>query len=154
MANTFSDIYLHIVFSVKDRANVIPLEALPVVHAVMGKYLRQQNHIPIAIGGTFNHVHILIRYCITQPIPDMVRELKKLTTKFIMLNRITGCRFAWQRGYGCFSYSSSQIGDVAQYIRNQLSHHANQSLQNEYENILRNRGIQFEAKYLLDDCGM
>ena len=98
MSNTYTKIYLHIVFAVKDREALLPPLTQDRVHSYMATVLRDKGHFPVAIGGTENHVHILIDYNLSQPIPDMVRELKTSVTKFINSNHLIPFQFAWQRG--------------------------------------------------------
>lgn len=83
MANTFSQVYLHIVFAVKNSNSRIPAIYLPRLHAYIGGVLRQHGHLPCAIGGIDSHVHMLVGYNINQSIPDMVRDVKSSSSRFI-----------------------------------------------------------------------
>ncbi len=152
MANTFSQVYLHIVFAVKNSNSRIPATYLPRVHAYIGGVLRQHGHIPYSVGGIDNHVHILVGYNINQPVPDMVRDVKSSTSRFISESHIIPFKFEWQTGYGCFSYSPSHVENVKRYIENQHQHHKSVSLEDEIRNILERYGVEYDERYLIRDC--
>ena len=151
MANTFTQIYLHFIFAVKGREAILFPGARERVHSYIGGIIRDCDHIPIAIGGTENHVHILIAYNVNQAVPDLVREVKVSTTNFINNNHLIPFKFAWQRGYACFSYSNSHVDTVKQYIEHQEEHHKCMTLREETIRDLERRGIVFDEKYLFDD---
>ncbi len=151
MANTYSQVFLHIIFAVKNRDAIIPPTELARVHTYIIGTLRQQGHMPYAAGGTGDHVHLLIGYNITQPIPDMVRDIKSSTSRFINQNRLTPGRFEWQAGYGCFSHSKSQTDSVCRYIRNQNMHHKSISLEDEIKHILDRFGVEYDQRYIIRD---
>lgn len=151
MANTFSQIYLHITFAVKGRYALISRDVRPRVHAFIAGIVKDHGHFPIAVGGTDDHVHILLSYNLNRLIPDLMREVKASTTKFINNNRLCGCKFMWQRGYGCFSYSHSHIEQVKHYVENQEQHHYGESYFEEIKYQLDARGIEYDAQYILDE---
>lgn len=151
MANTFTSIFIHIVFAVKNRDSLIPTPWLPRVWSYMKAGINAHGHETIAIGGTSDHVHILIRYKITELIPDLVKELKINTSKFISTQRVTPYRFSWQSGYGCFSYGKSQIDTVKAYIQNQAMHHKGITLRQEIRNYLDKCGIEYDERFLFED---
>lgn len=109
MANTYTQIFLHIVFAVKNRNSLIPAIYLPRVHSYISGTLRQMGHHVHRVGGIDSHVHILIGYNIVQPIPELMRQLKANSSRFINDSHIIPYKFSWQPGYGCFSHSRSQI---------------------------------------------
>ncbi len=151
MANTFTSVYIHLVFAVKNRTALIP----PIWHtriwAYISRTLEARGHIPIAIGGTTDHIHILMKYKITELIPDLVRDIKVHTGKFIADNKISPGKFGWQNGYGCFSYGASQVENVKCYINNQAMHHRGRTLRDEIKSYLNRCGIEFDEKYLFED---
>lgn len=151
MANTFSQIYIHLVFAVKNREALIPAMIRPRIHAYIGGIVRELGHTPIAVGGTDNHVHVLIGYNITKLIPDLMREVKSSTTNFINSNHLIPFKFGWQRGYACFSYSHSHIPKVVEYIKNQVEHHKSMTFIDELKRELDLRGIDYDMQYLFDD---
>jgi REP element-mobilizing transposase RayT len=97
-----------------------------------------------------DHVHILIGYHITQPIPDLLRDIKADTSKFINDKKWIPGHFQWQDGYGAFSYSQSQIDSVIKYINNQEEHHRKKSFKEEYLNLLEKFDIEYNEKYLFE----
>ncbi|MDE6651484.1 MAG: transposase [Paramuribaculum sp.] len=151
MSNTYSSVFIHIVFAVKNRENLLPTIWLSRIWAYISKMLLARGHKPIAIGGTQDHIHILINYKITEVIPDLVRDIKINSGKFISDNCHLKCRFAWQSGYGCFSYGASQVDIVRNYINNQDFHHRGKSLKEEIKMYLERCGIEFDEKYLFPD---
>ena len=150
MANTYTKIYLHIVFAVKDREALLPPLLQKRIYSYMATVLRDKGHFPVTIGGTENHVHILIDYAMSQPIPDMVRELKTCVTKLINTNHLIPFQFAWQRGYACFSYSASQVAAVKNYIDHQAEHHDKMTLREEMAAIYQRFGVEYDEKYVFE----
>lgn len=149
MANTYSQIYLHFIFGVKDGFSCLPVEHLPRIHAYISSIARQLGHYPYAVGGIGNHVHLLVGYNINQAVPDFMRELKSSVSKFINENRFIPCRFEWQRGYGCFSYAQSQIDTVCRYIANQAEHHKRMTLGEEMKQFLDRYNVSYDERYIL-----
>ena len=151
MANTYSQVYLHIIFAVKNRNSLVPAIYLPRLHAYIGRVLRSHGHFPYAIGGIDSHVHMLVGYNINQSVPDMVRDVKSLSSRFISESHFIPFRFEWQTGYGCFSYSRSQVDAVCRYIANQNEHHKSVSLEDEIWQMLDKFDIEYDEKYILRD---
>lgn len=151
MSNTYTKIYLHIVFAVKGREALLPVSLQPRIHKYMATVLNDMGHFPIAVGGIDNHVHILIDYKPFQPIPDMVRELKTCVTKLINTHHLIPFLFSWQRGYSCFSYSASQVGAVKNYIEHQMEHHTNMTLNEEMIMAYERFGVEYDKRYLFEE---
>ena len=149
MANTFTQIYLHLIFAVKNRASLIPALAESRPHTYLGGVLKQHNHIALAVGGTDDHVHILFRYNVNQTIPDLVRDLKSSSSKFMTQHRLTPFKFEWQTGYAVFSYSNSQVEAVKRYVENQHIHHKGLSLKDEVKSILDKLGMEYDERYII-----
>lgn len=104
----------------------------------------------IAIGGIENHVHILLGIKPNIALSDLVREIKANSSRFINEKKFVRGKFAWQEGFGAFSYSHSQLGDVIRYIQNQEEHHRKTNFKDEYLKFLRKYEVDFEEKYLFD----
>ncbi len=151
MASTLSKIYIQLIFAVKGRYSLMPLQWLPTVHAYMAATVRSLGHECVVVGGTENHVHILIEYNINKLLPDLVRDLKIATTKFINLKRFVVGRFQWQRGYAALSYSKSAVPVVKEYICRQFEHHRGLSLEQEVRKFLDLYEIEYDGRYLFDD---
>lgn len=150
MSNTYTKIYLHIVFAVKDREALLTPLVQDRIYRYMATVLRDKGHFPIAVGGTENHVHILIDYNLSHPIPEMVRELKTCVTKLINTNHLIPFQFAWQRGYACFSYSASHVSAVKNYITHQAEHHNKMTLREEMIAIYQRYGVEYDEKYVFE----
>ncbi len=148
MSNTYAKIYLHIVFAVKGRESFLTPLMQQRLHLYFSSLLQTMGHYPVAIGGIDNHVHLLIDYKPSQPIPDMVRELKTASTKLINDNHMIPFRFAWQRGYACFSYSPSQLDAVKRYVNNQAEHHRKLAFVDEVKMMYEKFGVQYDERYI------
>lgn len=148
MANTYSQIFLQLVFSVKYREAMLFPAIRSDVYAYIAAILRDMGHIPIEIGGTDDHIHILLSYNINQSIPDLVRQVKACSSKMIKRKIPSNRPFAWQTGYGVFSYSKSQLPHVRAYISNQVAHHKNMTMEEEFERFLQKFGTQYQREYI------
>ena len=91
----------------------------------------------IIVGGTENHVHLLVGFSPSINISDLVRDVKNYSSKFINQNKLKNYKFVWQEGFGVFSYSSSQLDVIYNYIKNQEEHHKSKSFEDEYLGFLR-----------------
>lgn len=151
MSNAYTKIYLHLIFAVKGRQGLIPEHLQPAVHNYMAGVLQKFGHYPVEIGGIENHVHILVEYSPSQPLADMIRDLKIATTKFINTRCLIPGKFNWQRGYACFSYAPSQIDAVRKYIANQHEHHKRCSLREEVVSIYRKFNVDFDMQYIFEE---
>lgn len=150
MANTYSAIYLHIIFAVKNRESLLDPFFREQVFQYMGAICSAHGHHPIQIGGTSNHVHLAICYNINETIPDFIKELKTSTNKFINQRSIRG-HFEWQRGYAAFSVSQSQLEVLKNYIHNQNVHHSGMTLTEETKKFLKAYNISFDERYIFED---
>ena len=147
MPNTYTQIHLQLVFAVKHRAAVIaPAWKYDLYNYMTG--IINQTHKLLVINGMPDHVHILIGMRPTQSLSDLMQQLKQDSSKWINDNRLTGSRFAWQEGYGAFSYGKSQLPAVTKYIDNQEDHHRTRTFADEYRRFLDVFGIDYEEQYL------
>lgn len=123
MANSYTKIYIHFIFAVKGRQNFLLSSYKPELHNFIKKIIVKRDSILVAINNIEDHVHILVRIGPTYSISRLMQEIKSISSKFINEKRWIRGRFQWQRGYGAFSHSHSQIENVVKYINNQESHH-------------------------------
>ncbi|MCM1484179.1 MAG: transposase [Muribaculaceae bacterium] len=151
MANTYTQIYLHIIFAVKNRNSLLPPVYIPKVHAYIGGVLRNLGHYPCSVGGIDSHVHMLVGYNVNQSIPDMVRDVKSSASRYINDSHFIPYRFEWQAGYGCFSHARSQVDVVCKYIRNQYQHHKNITLTDEIRSIFEKCGMRYDERYIISE---
>jgi len=150
MSGTFSQIYIQIVFAVKGRENLISPVWREELHKYIAGIIRNKEQKPIIVGGVADHVHALIGLRPAMAISDLVRDMKNNSSKFINDRKFVNGRFSWQEGYGCFSYSHSDIESVYNYIFNQEKHHQRKTFKDEYSDLLREFEINYDEKYLFD----
>lgn len=150
MPNTYTQIYIHIVFAVKKREYQIREQIREELQKYITGIIQNRKHKLLAIYCMPNHVHILIGYNPEQSLSDLVRDIKACSSKYINDKNLSKTKFNWQEGYGAFSYSKSQIDRVIKYINNQPRHHAKKSFREEYLEILRKFEIEYDEKYLFD----
>jgi REP element-mobilizing transposase RayT len=151
MANTFTQIYLYLVFAVQDRVSLIKSEWKDDLYKYISGIVRNNKHKIIAINGVSNHLHLFIGYKPHQLIPDLLQDIKGSSSKWINNKRFVKGRFTWQEGYGAFSYSHSQIDNVVKYINNQEQHHKKKTFQEEYLQLLKRFNVSYNEKYILKD---
>jgi len=148
MAQTLVSIYLHIIFSTKLRQKLIPVELEGELYKYIGGICRNLDCALLEGNGMDDHSHCLVSMTKNASVMHLQQELKKSSSKW--MNRKTKFKFGWQGGYGALSVSPSKLQRVRQYIRNQKSHHSNMSFEQEYEEILRKHGCEYDEKYFLD----
>jgi REP element-mobilizing transposase RayT len=150
MAGTYSQIYVHIVFVVKKRVNLIPEENLEELFEYIAGIIRNKGQESIIVNGISNHIHAFIGMKPNVCISDIARDIKNNSTNFINKQKWTKSKFSWQAGFGAFSYGQSQIEAVFNYIKNQKSHHRKKTFRDEYLEFLRRFEIEFDDRYLFD----
>jgi len=123
MSNTFQQIYIQIVFSVKSRKSLIPPLKKEELHKYITGVVKEKNCLMIAVNSMPDHIHIFIGLHPTVKISDLVKDIKLSTNHLINSRGWTRERFGWQNGFGAFSYSESDIECVSNYIMNQEKHH-------------------------------
>jgi len=150
MPQSLSRILIHTVYSTKDRLPfLLDPELRDETHAYLAGCAKSLDCLPVRIGGTENHVHLLTTLSRTVTVADFVKETKRNTTLWV--KEKTGHQdFSWQAGYGCFSVSESQLPVVARYIDNQEEHHRKSTFQDEYRELLRLHGQSWDEKYVWD----
>ena len=150
MANTFSQIYLQFVFSVKQRENLIAKEHKEELHKYITGLVQNRKAKMLAIHCMPDHAHLSAGIKPTVLISDFIKEVKVESNEFINNKKWVRGKFNWQEGYGVFSYSHSHIGTVINYILNQEIHHQKRTFKQEYLELLKKFEIPFEDKYVFD----
>ena len=150
MANTYTQCYFHLVFSVKNRDALVKKEWKDEMEKYIAGIIRNNRHKLLAIYSRPDHLHILIGYNVNQLIPDLVEEIKTSTNVWIRDKRLSKFKFEWQKGYGAFTHSRSQIDVVAKYILTQEEQHKKRSFKDEYIEILEKNDVSFNNEYLFD----
>lgn len=148
---SFSQIYIHIIFSVKARANLI----LPSWEEELYKYItaivQNKGQKMLAINGMPDHLHILIGMRPSCCLSELVREIKKSTNSWINEKKLVKGKFQWGEGYGAFSYSHSSLKNVIAYIENQKEHHLKKNFKEEYVEFLKKFDVEYKNEYLFKD---
>jgi REP element-mobilizing transposase RayT len=148
MANTYTQIYIQVVFAVEWRQALIRPENKEELHKYITGIVRNKSQKMIAINSRPDHLHMLLGMQPDLALSDLVREVKKGSTNFINDNRWVKGRFNWQEGFGGFSYARSSLDAVIRYIQNQDRHHAKQSFREEYMRLLRKFDVAFDERYV------
>ena len=147
LSSTYVSLFFQLVFSTRNRARSILDPWRDRLHAYLGGIVRSMGGMALEVGGTQDHVHILASLAATHRIADVMMGVKSSSSQWVHRD-IRSRRFAWQEGYGAFSVSRSDVEAVREYIRNQAEHHRHITFQEEYVNILREQGIEFDSRYL------
>jgi len=151
MSQSLSSVFLHVVFSTKDRFPFLPdVGVQGEVHAFLGGIAKKMGCPPVLVGGVSDHVHILIQLGRSVSQADLVKELKRGSNLWIQDRFPHIAKFSWQAGYGAFSVSASNVEAVRTYIANQAKHHAKVSFQDEYRAFLEKHGVDFDERYVWD----
>ena len=148
MANTYTQIYIHVVFAVEGRQNLIAPEHNDELQKYITGIVTAQRHKLIAINNMPDHLHLLAGLRPDAALSDLVRDVKAGSSKFINEKHWVMGRFSWQEGFGAFSHARSQLGAVIRYIQNQQKHHAKKSFRDEYLELLEKFGVEYDQKYI------
>jgi len=150
MANTYSNLFYHIVFSTKGRVDFIQPEIEDRVWAYIGGIARKHGLSALQVGGIENHIHALTMSKPTHSPSHIAQCLKGDSSKWIHETFSELKMFAWQHGYGVFWVSKSNVPDVIEYIKDQREHHAKQTFEDEYVAMLKLHGVDYDERYLFD----
>ncbi len=150
MADVFSQIYIQIVFAVKNRQALIHPEWEENLYRYTTGVVETRGHKMLAINGMPDHVHLFIGLKPSEALSDLVREIKNATNDYIKANRFSTFHFEWQAGYGAFSYSRSHMDAVCQYILNQKEHHRKRTFEEEFLKIVADFEIEIGRKSMFD----
>ncbi|HEV7230069.1 MAG TPA: IS200/IS605 family transposase [Bacteroidia bacterium] len=150
MADTFSQIYIHIVFAVKHRERSIQSEWKEELFKYIQGVVKGQRMKIYAINGMSDHIHILISMRPDISISKITAEIKANSSKWINERKLGKGVFRWQAGYGAFSCAKSAVPSVARYIENQETHHKEKTYSKEFVKLLKENNVEYEEKYLFD----
>jgi REP element-mobilizing transposase RayT len=152
MANTYTQLYVHAVFAVKDRHTI----AIPEINRIrIEKYIcgiaKNVQCSPIAIYCNPDHLHFFFGIHPSVAISDVMRDIKLFSSRFINENSLAqGGHFEWQTGFGAFTYGHSQINNVRKYIQNQAEHHKKTMFREEYLAFLKAFEVEYDERYVFD----
>jgi len=150
MANTYTQINIHAVFSVRGRENIILSKFRQDLYKYISGIITNINQYSLAVNGHKDHVHIFFEMAPTMALSDIIRIIKTNSSKWINENRFVPGKFIWQEGYAAFSYSRSQRNNVIKYIMNQDDHHKRTTFRKEYLDLLKKFEIDFDDHYVFE----
>ncbi|MCB9317689.1 MAG: IS200/IS605 family transposase [Lewinellaceae bacterium] len=150
MANTYTQIHIQTVFAVKNRASLIRAAWQEELYKYMTGIIQNRGHKLLAINGMPDHIHIFFGMRPVESLSDLMKWVKSSSSEWINNNGFVNGKFAWQAGFGAFSYSKSHVQDVIKYIRNQKEHHDCKTFLDEYVELLQSFDIEYEDRFIFD----
>jgi REP element-mobilizing transposase RayT len=151
MSQSLTQIYLHLIFSTKERRPYLAdADLRGRLHGYLAGTCRNLESPSIIVGGVEDHVHILCRQSKNTSIATLLRELKRESSKWVKEQSQGPQSFCWQSGYGAFSISPGHVDALTQYIQNQEEHHKKESFQDELRRLCRKYGIELDERYAWD----
>jgi putative transposase len=151
MANTYTQIHIQAVFAVKYRKYTISKDWKDELYKYMTGIIQNNGHKLLQINGMPDHIHILFGMRPTQKLSDLMQQVKQDSTEWINSKGFEQGKFAWQSGFGGFSYSKSDLPNIINYIKNQEEHHKTVTFRDEYLKLLRDFDIDFNEAYIFND---
>lgn len=148
MPNTYTQIYVQVVFTVKNRLSLIMPSWKDELYKYITGIVQNNGHKLIAINGTFDHVHLFVGLKPSQSLSDLMQDVKGDSSKWINTKGFVKGRFEWQAGFGAFSYSIKQIDVVVKYINNQEEHHKKETFIQEYSRFLNEFEVKYDERYI------
>ena len=148
MSHSYISSLFHCVFSTKERRKIISSDLEHRMHPFMGGIARQNNFTALAIGGTEDHVHLLLSLSATMPVAKAIQLIKGGASKWVHDTFPAREGFAWQEGYGAFSVGVSHIEATVAYINNQKEHHRRQTFEEEFRSFLQKHNIEYDERYV------
>jgi putative transposase len=151
MANSYTQIHIQFVFAVKYRASLIDKEWKERLHQYITGIFQQNKHKMLQINSMPDHIHIFIGMRPDQSISSLIQNVKTESSKWIKTQNLCSQPFAWQEGYGAFSYAKSQVNDVIRYIKNQETHHQKETFLDEYRKYLNAFEVEWDERYIFKE---
>ena len=150
MAGTYTNLLYHIVFSTKERCQVLKGDLVEQMYKYIGGIIRNEKGCLYSISGMPEHVHILLHIPPIISVSEMIKNIKGSSSKWIKNERHFALWTGWQRGYGAFSVSKSSIEKVEEYITGQKEHHRNRTFKDEFIELLKKHEIEYDERYIWD----
>ena len=150
MANTYTQMNVHAVFSAKGRGNFLSKKWSDELFKYIAGTLKETKNYSLAVGDNKDHVHIFFELNPTISVSNILKNVKSKSSKWVNTKGFIAGKFEWQSGYGAFTYSRSQRDGVINYIMNQKEHHGKSSFKDEYLKLLRKNEIKYEDAYLFE----
>jgi len=150
MPQSLANILLHLIFSTKNRAPLIPVEIESELHPYLASICRAHHCPSHEIGGADDHIHIVCSLARTVTVSSPLEEIKSSSSKWIKTKGERYVGFSWQAGYGAFSIGQSQLDAVKTYIAGQREHHRRKTFQEEFREFLAKYRVEFDERYVWD----
>ena len=150
MPQSLSKVIIHIVFSTKNREPWLDSNVRARMHAYLATICRDAGADFVRVGGVSDHVHIVTTLARTLSQAQLIEEIKKASSKWVKALDARYRGFFWQRGYAAFSVSPSQLDSVLEYVNKQQEHHRTRTFQEEYRELLRKHGVDFDERFVWD----
>lgn len=151
MANTYSQLYIQIVFAVKYRRALLDKAWRDQVFAVMGNIINEKGCKNLIVNGVEDHVHCFLSLKPIVSISELTKAIKARSSKYINDHGLVPQRFEWQRGFGAFSYRQSDMDQIFNYVKNQEIHHQKIRFTEEYLELLKEFEVEYDEEYLFED---
>jgi len=151
MANTYTQIHIHVIFAVQNRTSLISPNWEEELYQYITGIVTNQGHKLLAINGMPDHVHVLIGIRPTQSLSELMQDIKGGASKWINEKKLVLGKFKWQEGFGGLSYSKSQLDTVIKYIQNQEEHHKKRTFLEEYRAFLKLFEVDFDERYIFKE---
>ena len=148
MGNSYISLYIHYIFSTKQRLPLIVPEIQDRLWPYMGGIARENDMKTLAVGGMPDHIHILLSLPGTISISKAIQIIKGNSSKWITETFQTSSHFSWQKGYGAFSINISILQDTIRYIQKQAVHHRHKSFREEYLDFLKKNEVPYDERYI------
>jgi len=151
MANTYTQLYYHIVFAVQGRENFVSKDWKDELYKYITGIITNKNQKLMIINGMPNHVHIMLS---TKPdcnLSDLIRDVKSSSLKWVNNKKFVKTKFSWQEGFGGFTVSKSGVDKLYKYIQNQEKHHAKKTFRQEYIEFLEAYEVEYNEEYLFEE---
>ena len=150
MANTYTQIFYHVVFAVRNREALITGSLKEELYKYIAGIVNNQKQKLFIINGMPDHVHMLLNCRPDVNLSNTVKEVKEHSSRFINAKKILKGKFYWQEGFGAFTVSKRDVPMILNYIKNQEAHHAKQSFKEEYIRFLKEHEVEYKEEYLFD----
>ncbi|MBL7808254.1 MAG: IS200/IS605 family transposase [Saprospiraceae bacterium] len=151
MANTYHQLFIQTVFAVKYRQGLLLPEFRQELFGYMGQTINNLGHKTLLVNGVEDHVHCFLGLSPEHSLSDLMQKVKSNASGWINDHKFLDQPFAWQKGYGAFSYAKSQVSTVFRYVQNQEAHHQKQTFRDEYLEFLQKFEIEHDEKYIFHD---
>jgi len=151
MANTYTQLYYHVVCVVKGRQSLINVSWKDSLYKYITGVVTNQGQKLYIINGMPDHIHILISCKPTVMLSDLVKEIKEHSTKYINQQNLAPSKFSWQVGFGAFTVSYRNVDNVVNYIKNQEQHHTKKTFREEYKEFLIENNVEYKEEYLFEE---